>query len=103
MPAAKQETSLEARLPDRAADEKGAEPVEVERGLLGFAHRLHDGREREQLLADETDDEVVVVAIEAVTGQTDVVRVIAGTEGHPDRAVLREDRALLRLGKLREA
>ena len=82
-------------MPDDAADEERAEPVEVERGLLRLAHRLDDGGEREQLLADQPDDEVVVVAVEPVAGEPDVVRVIGGAERHADRAVLGENRALL--------
>src|SRR3954463_13360828 len=63
----------ELGLPDDAADEKGTETVEVKRGLLRLAHRLDNGRERKQILADESDDEVVVVAIEAVAREADVV------------------------------
>ena len=80
---------------DDPADEERAEPVEVERRLLRLAHRLDDGRERKQLLADQADDEVVVVAVEAVAGQADVVGVVGGAERHADGAVLGEDRALL--------
>jgi len=68
---------------------------EVQRGLLRLPHRLHDRRERIQILADEADDEVVVVFVEAVARQADVVRVVARAERHADRAVLGEDDALL--------
>ena len=91
------------RLPDGAADEERAETVEVERGLLRLAHRLDDGGQREEILADQADDEVVVVAVEAVAGQPDVVRVVGGAERHADRAVLGQDRPLLLLRQLGEA
>ncbi len=52
------------------------------------AHGLHDVRERVQLLADETDHEIVVVRVEAVAGETDVMR-----EDRPRRSAGRSRRA----------
>src|SRR4051794_20706741 len=80
---------------DDPTDEEGAEPIEIKRCLLRAPHSLDDRGEREQLLADEPDDEVVVVAIEPMTGEPDVVGVIGGAERHPDLPVLGENRALL--------
>ena len=84
------------------ADEERAQAIEVERGLLRLAHGLDDRRQREQLLADEADHEVVVVAVEAMAGEADIVRQIGGAEGHADGAVLGEDGALLFGRELRE-
>src|SRR4051812_27838439 len=85
----------ERRLPDRAADEERTQAVEVERGLLRLAHRLDHRGQGKQLLADQADDEVVVVAIEAMARQAYVVRQVSCPERHADRAVLCQDRALL--------
>src|SRR6476469_3727375 len=82
-----------ASAPDGAADEEGPEAIEIERRLLRLPHHLYDRGERKQILADEADDEVVVVAVEAVAGQADVVRVVGGAESHADRPVLRQDGA----------
>ena len=49
-------------LPDGAPDEERSEPFQIQRRLLRLAHRLHDGGQRVELLADQPDDEVVVVA-----------------------------------------
>src|SRR5207249_9704868 len=89
-------------LPDRTADEERSEPLEVQRGLLRLAHRLHDRREWIQLLPDQSDDEVVVLFVEAVARQADVVRVVAGPERHADGAVLGENHPLLFRRELRE-
>src|SRR4051812_27141267 len=59
-------------------------------------------REREQLFADQPDDEVVVVAVEAVARKPDIVGVISGAVRHPDLPVLGEDIALLLLRQLGE-
>ena len=55
-----------------------------------------------ELLADEADDEVVVVLVEAVARQADVVREVGGAVRHADRAVLGENHALLLGRQLRE-
>ena len=89
-------------LPDGAADEERTEAFEVERRLLRLPHRLHERRQRIQVLPDQADDEVVVALVEAVAGQADVVRVVAGAVRHADRAVLGEDDALLVGGQRRE-
>src|SRR3954465_3180770 len=89
-------------LPDGPADEERTQTVEIERSLLRLAHRLDDGGEREEILTDEPDDEVVVVTVESVAGKADVVDIVRSTEGHADRAVLGEDRPLLVGGQLRE-
>src|SRR5436190_4428346 len=44
------------RLPPHAADEERAEAFQVQRRLLRLPHRLHQRGEREQLLADQSDD-----------------------------------------------
>src|SRR6187401_820595 len=85
-----------------AADEKRAEPIEVERGLLSLSHHLNDCGEGVQILSDQANDEVVVVAIESVARQTDIVDVVCGTELHSDLAVLGQDRPLLLGRQLRE-
>ena len=43
-------------------------------GVTSKTHRLDDGGERKQILADESDHEVIVVAIEAVAREADVLR-----------------------------
>ena len=65
---------------------------------LRLPHRSHDGRQREQFLPDQADDEVVVVPVEAMAGEPDVVRVVAGAERHADGAVLGENHPLLLRG-----
>src|SRR5262249_18063115 len=90
-------------LPDCTADEERAETIEIERGLLSLAHCLDDRRQRKELFADESDDEVVVVAIEPVTGQTDVVNEIRRAKRDPERAMFGEDLPLLVFRKTREA
>src|SRR5437588_701334 len=82
-------------LPYGFAHQERAQPVEVERRLLRLAHRLHEGRQRKQILSDESDDEVVVVAIEAVARESDVVRIVRRAEHLANRPVLGQDRALL--------
>src|SRR5690606_12591897 len=56
---------VRAALPERAPDEERTKSIEIEGGLLGLSHGLHEGRQREELLPDEPHDEVVVVVIEA--------------------------------------
>src|SRR5262245_3301456 len=85
-----------------AADEKRPESIEVERRLLCLPHHLNDCGQRIQILSDQADDEVVVVAIESVTRETDIVDVIRRTELHPDLAVLGQNRPLLLRRQLRE-
>src|SRR5262245_62700974 len=82
-------------LPHNSPHEERAEPLEVKRRLLRLPHPLDDDRERMQLGAEQSDDEVVVVAIEAVAGEADVVAEAGAPEGGPDAAVLHEDRVLL--------
>ncbi len=84
------------------AHEEGPEARQVLRRLGGAAHRLHEVGERVQVPADEADHEVVVVGVEAVAGETDVVAETCAAEGHPDAAVLHEDRVLLPAGQLLE-
>jgi hypothetical protein len=60
-----------------------------------LAHALHDRGEREQLLPDQADDEVVVALVETVAGEPNIVRVIGDAERHADRAVFGEDDTLL--------
>jgi len=42
-------------------------------GLFGFAHCLYDVREWVQLAADQSNQEIVVVHIQPMTGQPNVV------------------------------
>src|SRR6266850_8077078 len=87
--------SAERGLPERVAHEERAERGEVLRGLDGLAHGLHEVRERVQLAADQADDEVVVVDVEAVAGQADVVREVGVAVAAPQHAVLADHRPLL--------
>ena len=52
-------------------------------------------RQRLELLADQADQEVIVVGVEAVTGEPDVMGEVGVTVGATDRAVLAQDGALL--------
>ena len=81
--------------PPFPTNEERSESLEVQRGLLRLAHALDDDRQRMQLRPEEADDEVVVVAVEAVAGEADVVAEACAAEGHPDPAVLHQDRVLL--------
>src|SRR6185503_4333926 len=82
-------------LPRGTPYEERSQAVEVLRGLLGLAHLLHDGRQRVQVRAQEADDEVVVVLVEAVAGEAHVVGVAACAVTLRERAVLGEDAALV--------
>ena len=56
-----------------------------------------------QFFADQAYDEVVVVAVEPMTGKPHVVSVVGGAEGDADGAVLGEDGALFVRRELRES
>src|SRR4029079_15320298 len=86
-------------LPRHPPHEERPQALEVERGLLRLAHALDDDREWVQLRAEQPDDEVVVVAVEAMAGEADVVAEPRAPEGHPDAAVFHQDRVLLSLGE----
>src|SRR4051812_31647701 len=81
-------------LPAGLADEEGAELFDVLRRLLRLAHLLDALGQRRQLLADQADDELVVVLVQAVAGDADVVGRVGRAEGHADGGVLVEDLAL---------
>src|SRR5258705_8803110 len=59
--------SLCRALPDHTSHEERAEVLEIERRLLCLAHRLDDLGQGIQILADQPDDEIVIVPIETVT------------------------------------
>jgi hypothetical protein len=86
-------------LPQHVADEEGAEGVDVLRRLDRLPHRVDQVGQGVELAADETDDEVVVVGVEAVAGQADVVGEVGLGVGPAQHAVLSDDRPLL-LGRL---
>src|SRR5262249_52356075 len=69
--------------------------LEVLRGLDRLAHRLHEVRQRMQLAADQADDEVVVVDIEAVAGQPHVVGEVGVAVRAAEDGVLAADLSLL--------
>src|SRR5262245_63534660 len=89
-------------LPDGSSDKKWPEALEIQRRLLRPAHRLHDRRQRIEILPEQADDEVVVVLVEAVAREADVVGIVADAERHADCAMLGEDDALLLGGQLGE-
>src|SRR5439155_10287981 len=89
-------------LPEDEADEERPEALDVLRGLRRLAHGLDEVRERMQIAADEPDDEVVVVSVEPVAGETDVVGEVGVAIGAAEGRVLPEDRALLRRREPRE-
>src|ERR1700742_3250197 len=73
-------------------------------GLPRAAHGLDHVGERVQLLADEPDDELVVVRVEPVAREADVVGQVGRAVGLPDLRVLAHDASLLlRLAALRSA
>src|SRR5690606_32642066 len=76
-------------------DEERPEAFEILRRLLRPAHLLHDGRERVQHRPDEPDNEVVVVAVEAMAGEPYVRREPRDAEALCERAMLGEDTALV--------
>ena len=55
-----------------------------------------------QLFADETDDELVVLGVEAMAREPHVMREIALAVGAPDDRVLAKDRCLVSALELRE-
>src|SRR5712692_7568925 len=85
----------ERALPERVTDEEGAERLDVLRGLDGLAHGLDQVRERMEVLAHDTDDEVVVVDVEPVAGEADVVGEVGVAVGVAEHAVLADYLALL--------
>ena len=60
-----------------------------------FEAVLYQVGQRMELAADEADDEIVVVQVEAMAGQTDVVGQIGVAVGAAQDAVLPNNRALL--------
>ncbi len=95
LPRRRPASAHETALPRHSPHEERPESLEMERRLLRLAHPLDDDRERVQLGPEQADDEVVVVAIEAVAGEPDVEAEPGAAERHPDAAVLHEDRVLL--------
>src|SRR5205823_12515310 len=85
--------SAAGRLPEGVADEERSERSEVLGGLRRLAHGLHEMGQRVQLAADEADDEVVVVDVEAVAGEAHVVGEVGVAVGPPEHAVLADDAA----------
>lgn len=79
----------------QAADEKRAHLGDEFARLSGFTHRLDDMRQRMKRRTDETDDEVVVMGIEAVASEADVMGEVLGTIGSTDRSMLAKDGSLL--------
>jgi hypothetical protein len=77
------------------AHEEGAKALEVLRGLDGLPHGLDEMGEGLELPAHEADHEVVVVDVEAVTGEADVVGEVRVAVGVAEDAVLPDDGALL--------
>jgi hypothetical protein len=75
--------------------EERAQRLDVLRRLDRLAHGLHEMGERVELPADEPDDEVVVVDVEAVAGEADVVGEVGIAIAPPQHAVFPDDRALL--------
>src|SRR6266850_5159860 len=85
----------ERALPERVPDEEGAERLQILRSLDGLSHGLDEMRERMEVAADEADDEVVVVDVEAVAGEANVVGQIGVAVVAAEHAVLADDRPLL--------
>ena len=93
---------LRGRPPHRAADEERADARQILRGLDGRTHGLDQGGERAEILADQTDDEVVVGLVEAVASQADIRGETGFAEPPADDAVLLEYLLLLRARQARE-
>src|SRR4029079_7258984 len=101
-PALRGTLSGRGALPRDSPDEERPESLEVERRLFRLPHALHDDRQRMELRAEEPDDEVVVVAVEAVAREPDVEAETRAAECHSDATVLHEDRVLLPARELLE-
>lgn len=89
-------------LPQGFSDEKRSQGFHVEGGLLGFSHFLDDAGERKQVPARQAQNKVVVVSVEAVTGQTNVLDQTGVAEPHADASMLEHDFSLLFPGKMFE-
>src|SRR5208283_3504812 len=82
-------------LPGYFADEERSHLLDVQRGLLGLAHPLNDGRERIELWPQQADHEVVVILVQSVASEADVVAQPRLAEGAANAAMLQQDDALL--------
>src|SRR5829696_1090730 len=95
VPTRKRAGSAARASPGNTADEERTELLDELGGLPRLSHGLYDVRKRVKVLADESDHEVVVVRVEAVTREPHVVREILRAVGSADRAVLAQDAPLL--------
>ena len=62
------------------SDKERPQRLQILRRLDRFSHRLHQVRQRVELATDQADHEVVVVRVDAVTGEADVADDILGDE-----------------------
>ena len=80
---------------DRASDEERSHLLDVLRGLHRATHRLHDMRERMKLRTDQSNQKLVVIGVEAVTGEPHVVREVLFAVRPSNGGMLTKDAALL--------
>ena len=78
-------------LPGGFAYKEGTQGFDKPGGLAGSAHVLDDPGEWVEVGADQADDEIVVIFIQAVAGQADVVGVVFAAVGAADAGVFHED------------
>src|SRR5262245_15258686 len=64
---------LPCALPDDSTNEKRTKSLEIQRRLLRRPHLLNNRRQRKQLLANQSDDKVVVLFVQPVTREANVV------------------------------
>lgn len=89
-------------MPDGFAHKEGAQGFDKPGGLAGSAHVLDDPGEGVEVGADQADDEVVVVFVQAVAGQADVVGVVFAAVGAANAGVFHEDFTLFFVVQLGE-
>jgi len=81
-------------------DKERSHLLDEARRLPRATHCLDAGRERKEFFADQADDEIVIVLVNAEARQANVVRVSGLAEAVSDPAVLAQDRGLF-LGRQR--
>ena len=89
------ESSLARVSKNGVADEERAHLADELRRLTRASHRLNEVRERVKLRADETDHELVVVRVDAVTREANVVRQVLRAVRFSDVAVFTQYAAAL--------
>ena len=91
-----------ASLPESVPNKERTERLNKLGGLLRLPHRLHDVRQGMQLATDQSNEKIVVVEIQAMTGETNVMGQVGVSVRPADRAMFTEYGSLLMWWKFRK-